>query len=390
VLLLMYVGVIVVGFMRAVFDRSNIEYYPLKNLISEELINTIKWVLPGILLFGACRMRKHVILAFWSLLGLYFLIALQVVYRVPWACALGGTSEGLFHTRAKGCAQIGYNACDISTFLAGASWGILAALPLVRQKKHKLLVLACAGIVAFGQALTGGRAGYLAWGATGVVLCLIKWRKYLILAPVIVILLPIVLPGAAERMLTGFGVTNVAGETTVDDYSLTSGRILFWPRLIDKIGESPVVGYGRLAMRRTGLVESIETEYPGIGATQPHNMYLETLLDNGILGSIPIFLFWAMTVVYCARLFRSDNRLYSAVGGLALSLILAQLFAGIGSQHFYPEESTLGTWVAVFLMLRVHVEEKQVQIRVNVADDFCCDSHELKPQSSIAAESGQA
>ena len=41
--------------------------------------------------------------------------------------------------------------------------------------------------------------------------------------------------------------------------------------------------------------------------------------------------------------------------------MLAQLFAGIGSQHFYPEESTLGVWAAMFLTLRVYFEDKRVR-----------------------------
>ena len=93
-------------------------------------------------------------------------------------------------------------------------------------------------------------------------------------------------------------------------------------------------------------------------------MYLETLLDNGILGSTPILLFFALIVIYSARLFRSNNRLCSATGGLALALTLTQLFGGIGSQHVYPKESTLGMWATIFLMLRVYVEQKRTQMEV--------------------------
>jgi hypothetical protein len=90
-------------------------------------------------------------------------------------------------------------------------------------------------------------------------------------------------------------------------------------------------------------------------------VYLETLLDNGIAGSLPIFLFWGIAVVYSASLFRSPNPLYSAVGGLSLALILAQLFAGIGAQHYFPKEGTFGLWTAMFLALRVYVEESRAR-----------------------------
>ncbi|MBL7144998.1 MAG: hypothetical protein ISS76_12255 [Phycisphaerae bacterium] len=50
-----------------------------------------------------------------------------------------------------------------------------------------------------------------------------------------------------------------------------------------------------------------------------------------------------------------------AVGGLTLPLVLVQLFAGIGSQHFYPEESTMGAWTTIFLSVGVHTELTRVQ-----------------------------
>ena len=362
VLLLLYLGVIVIGFLRAVFDRSYIQDYPLKSLISEELINTVKWALPGILLFDGCRTRRRVIMALVCVLGVYFLVSVQVVRFMPVSAAISDVGT-LSRLRTRLGRYIGYSACDISAFLAGASWGILATLPLVRRKKYQALILAAAGIVALGQALTGGRAGYLAWGATGLVLCLLKWRKYLLLAPVIVMLLPIVLPSAVDRMFQGFGETDVAGQSMTDDNAVTSGRTQVWPDMIDKISESPVVGYGRLAIRRAGLTEylrQIHGDEYAFGAA--HNLYLETLLDNGILGSLPICLFWGMVVIYSARLFRSDNRLCSALGALALALTLAQLFAGIGAQHYYPRVSTLGLWASALLMFRVYVEQTRVQM----------------------------
>jgi len=359
-LLLMYLAVIVLGVLRAAFDRSHLEGYPLKSLFSEELINCIKWVLPGILLFDGCRTRRRVKIAIVCLLVMYCLIAAQVINRMPFESAFGGSDE-IGNIRQSVCSDIGYSACDLSTFLAGASWGLLAVLPLIRQKKYWAIVLGAAGAVGFGQALTGGRAGYLAWGTTGLVLCLLKWRKYLIFAPVVVLLLSLIFTGATERILTGFGETDVTGQEVINDYNITSGRMLIWPYVIDKIIESPIVGYGRLGMKRTGLANQLMTEL-GESFAHPHNLYLEVLLDNGILGSIPIVIFWGTMLLYSVRLFRSDNQLFSAVGGLSLSLILAQLIAGIGSQHYYPRESTVGMWTAMFLASRVYLEDRRAQI----------------------------
>lgn len=382
VLLLMYLAVVLIGVLRAALDRSHLEGYPVKRLINGELFNTIKWVLPGILLFDGCRTRRRLIMAVVCLLVMYSLIAVQVVRRLPAGSVLSAGGD-IDQTR-NACDDIGYGACDMSTFLAGACWGIVSTLPLVRRKRYKVLILAAAGIVAFGQALTGGRAGYVAWGATGLTLCLLKWRKYLILTPVVVMLLPIVFPGVVNRMLEGFGATDAAGQTAINEDEVGSGRFLMWPIVIDKIAESPLLGYGRMAMRRTGLYDFTAREM-GEAFAHPHNMYLETLLDNGIVGSMPILLFWGTLVLYSARVFRGSNRLCSTVGGVALSLMLAQLIAGLGSQHFYPEESTLGVWAAMFLTVRVYLEQARVREGVAVAENAWTPPVLAQPQAGIPA-----
>ena len=191
-LLLLYLAVILIGVIRAIIDRSYLGDYTIKDILSEELINTIKWIIPGVLLFDGCRTRKRTTLAMWSLMVLYFLLALQVIYRVPWAGALGNRDDSVVRALNRGCREIGYTAVDISTFLAGAFWAIIASIPLLKRRKYKALGFSTAGLVVFAQALTGGRAGYFAWGATGLTLCIMKWRKYLLLAPVVIILLPII------------------------------------------------------------------------------------------------------------------------------------------------------------------------------------------------------
>jgi O-antigen ligase len=128
------------------------------------------------------------------------------------------------------------------------------------------------------------------------------------------------------------------------------------------IGQSPFMGHGRLAMRRTGLTDTLGAQF-GVAEAfpHPHNVYLEWLLDNGLVGFVPVMLFFAIAVRTSARLFRDRRPWCTAVGGMSLSLILAQLYAGIGSQHFYPRESTLGMWAALFLAFRVDLERQKVR-----------------------------
>jgi len=360
-LLLLYLAVIVVGFIRMMLDTSHLTE-PTTNLISDNLINTIKWAIPGLLLFDGCRDRNRLKLALWAIIGLHGLLAIQVARYVPSSYIRKGEEA---HRRMKLDREMGYNAVDCSTMLAGGSWAMMCILLLHPRCRYKLLLIGAAGFVLYSQMLSGGRAGYIAWAGVGLVLCLVRWRKYLLLAPAVPIILVLAFPGAAERMLLGFGQTNVTGQVVTDDYQVTAGRSLVWPYVTEKIGESLLLGYGRQAMRRTGLTEQLAVDHYE-DFMHPHNAYLEWLLDNGIVGFFLVMPFYIILLVYGVRLFMDHKEPYAAAaGGLALSLILAQLIAGIGAQSFYPREGTLGMWCAAGLLLRVAVEYARARAAVH-------------------------
>lgn len=359
VLLLLYLGVIVVGFLRMTADPVGLGQYTFEYLVSEHLVNCVKWVVPGLLLFDGCRTRRRAVWAMCVILGLYALLAVQVIRWMPMSAAVsGGTLSGRASKLIKN--EIGYSRVNMSMMLSGASWAFFATLPLVRRWRWRLLVLAAGVAVAYAQALTGGRMGYVAWGAVGFVLCSIRWRKSLLLAPLVPIAISILLPGVTERMLQGFGETDVSGRAVTDDAEVTADRTIIWPYVIDKILESPAIGYGREAMTRTGLV----AEHADISFPHPHNMYLECLLDNGFVGFAMIIPFYAVVVSHAVRLFLDrTSPLYAAIGGIALALVLALLVAGMGSQTFYPREGAVGMWAAIGLMLRTSIVRLRAMAR---------------------------
>jgi O-antigen ligase len=197
--------------------------------------------------------------------------------------------------------------------------------------------------------------GYVTWAIVGVCLCLIRWRKYLILIGVVPIAVALVLPGTAERMLRGFGDESSLSDPYVNDYEVTAGRTLIWPYVIEEITKSPVFGYGRLAMARTGVRDFLLDEY-GESFPHPHNAYLEMLLDNGLLGFALVMPFYALVLLNSVRLFRdSRNPIFVAVGGVTCALVLSLLVASLGSQTFYPREGAVGMWCAIALMFRVNL-----------------------------------
>jgi O-antigen ligase len=283
-----------------------------------------------------------------AILGLYVLLALQVIKWMPAEAAVSGSSLSLRASKIL-LNEVGYHRVNLSMMLAGASWAILAAQILVQRRAYRLFITAAALAAMYAQALTGGRMGYVTFAAVGLVLCLFRWRRYLLVMPVVVLLVGSILPGVWERMLSGFG------DETVDEYAVTSGRNIAWPYVMAKIEEEPMVGFGRLAMTRTGLAAFILAK-EGEEFPHPHNAYLEMLLDNGWVGLLLVIPFYLVVLARSLSLFaRSAIPLHIVAGGVASALVLAFLIASFGSQTFYPREGSIGMWCAIGLMLRVSV-----------------------------------
>jgi O-Antigen ligase len=348
-MLLLYLAVVLVGWVRMMLDRTVfLDHLSTGYLVSEHLINAVKWVVPGLLLFDGCRDRRRLLLAVGALLGIYVGLAVQVIKWMPPSAALEGDSLQLRSLKIL-VKEVGFHRVNLSMMLAGASWAIAACAVLVTRPVHRLLLLGVGLGVVYGQALTAGRAGYVTWALIGLCLCLIRWRKYLLLGPIVALVITSAIPGVIERLSHGLE------DQQVDEYALTAGRNIAWPLVIDKIEESPVIGFGRQAMLRTGLTWELESEY-GEGFGHPHSAYLEALLDNGVVGFALIILFHLVVLSQAISLFRdSRNPLFVAIGGVTCSLVLALLFASMGSQTFYPREGAVGMWCAIGLMLRVSV-----------------------------------
>lgn len=359
-----YAIVIVIGFARLILDVSALgksEFFDDFSILwgtSEFLVNCFKWVLPGALLFDACRTRQRVIIGLVCTLAVYFLLALQVIKHMPLSSATASGAELSRRANKVLTRSVGYHRVNLSMMLSGASWAVLTTLTLVQTKRARLCILGAAAAIALGQALTGGRAGYVTWALLGTILCLLRWRALLPVIPATIVLVCSFLPSVRERMLQGIATDSGPRVARTEVYEVTSGRNIAWSYVIPMILDSPIVGYGRQAMIRTGIYRKIVDDYGG-GETfpHPHNAYLECMLDNGLVGFvciIPIYLI-VLTISFRVLLDRRDP-LFAAVGGTSCSLILALMIAAMGSQSFYPREGSVGMWAAIGLLLRVYME----------------------------------
>ena len=379
-LLWIYVLLILVGVWRLLQDYSGLTAYALLKeadpptvggLVSELIVNTLKWIIPALLLFDGCRDNGRLRWALTAIAGVYFLLALQVIKWMPLAAITSGADLGERSLKIL-MNEVGYHRVNIAVMLAGGAWAIFALRPLAKNRRVATLVTVASALTLFGLALTGGRAGYATWAVVGLLMALIRWRKYLLIAPIAVALVIAFVPAVQQRLMQGFTAetrdSNVALSHTVqiqssggaDAYTITAGRNIAWPLVLDRIGQAPWFGYGREAMRSQGISGYLWGEL-GEDFGHPHNAYLQWLLDNGIVGAVPVFFFLLLMLKRSISLF-ADSRspVFIAVGGMALGLLFAQLVGALGSQTFYPVEGSVGMWCALGLMWRVHLERQRV------------------------------
>lgn len=349
--------VILVGVVRLLVSDYPEVGFTTGMVFSEYLINTVKWVIPGLLLFDACRTRQRAAISLGVILSLYFLLGLQVVRWMPLS-EMGGSAD--MASRASKLIQneIGYNRVTLSMMLAGASWSTLAALPLLRKNTHRLILLAAGVTIILGQALTGGRTGYVTWVAIGIALAGLRWRKLLLILPVGLAIIATTMPSVRDRMLQGVGGKEGNFKVGTSAYEMTSGRDIAWPVVIDKIAKAPLMGYGRQGMVTSGARDFLMINY-NESFPHPHQAYLEQLLDNGLTGFlivIPLFLLMFFRSV--PLVLERNDPLVCAVGCAGFCMISALMIGAFGGQTFYPREGAVGMWAAMGLVLRVSVQRK--------------------------------
>jgi O-antigen ligase len=377
---LLYIAIVVTAFLRALINPTRFYEGGTMAIVVNAFINPLKFLVPCFLLYDGCRTRERVLWASSAIMLLYFFLSVQVIRYMGLHPDFSGNE---LSARAAKILQrsVGYNRVDMSMMLAGASWAALAFSRLFEKRIHRWSLWGAAGVILLAQSLTGGRTGYLTWGAIGLVLCTVKWRRLLPVIPAAAVAVIVLMPGVAERMLSGFGGNNGAIVVQEDAGEITSGRSVVWPHVIAKIGKSPVLGYGRFAMARTGLTDWTGEEL-GDPFGHPHNAYLEMLLDNGWVG------LFCVLPLFCVVLKRSlgtfvDRRdpVFEAVGGMALALLLALLFGSLGAQTLYPREGVLGMWAAIGIALRASVERAHARSSSDTAAASSWDESQSRDYS---------
>jgi O-antigen ligase len=259
--------------------------------------------------------------------------------------ATGVSLERAMSTRGL-LSLIGRQNNEAGVLLLGAFGPCLFMREMSRNRLLRMGLLLSVLILAVGILLTGSRGAFL--GMTVMTTWyLLHFRRartavaVVAVAAVGALLLP---DQVADRLMTGLDSSNRAaarGYLSGDD-ELTAGRLWIYEQMLPDVMTSPIIGHGLASTQWSTPVKK------GIYfANHPHNLYIEVLLDLGLIGAgLMAAFFW---FVWCRfKRLGGDERLGPELRGFFLggaAGLLGMLTYGLSNGHYYPSIEQWYFWV---------------------------------------------
>jgi len=301
---------------------------------------------------AAARSAKPQALLVPACLSVWVMAALVLVFVAQSGAGLGdlaGAGARSF------LSPLGIHANDLGRLYVSAYALLLFTWAAAGPGPLRPLLLATAGVVVASLVLTFSRGALLGFMIVNVLFLL--WRRsgrVLLAAALLAAAAPLLVPDAVfERLDMGFGM----GANAV-----SAGRIDgLWLPLLPEALASPVFGHGLGSILWSHAMHAAQAGDPRIiGATHPHNAYLETLLDMGLAGLV-LFGAYYLHVWRGLRALAADAALDPLLGGFfqgAAAALAALLAVAVADSSLAPRAEQVYLWLAIGLMYGVRARRE--------------------------------
>jgi hypothetical protein len=327
----------------AFFIYDALDFYStagyLVNLVAKPLLLVVYALLIGAAVSVSVKPERFLLPAW---ISIWVMAAILIVYVLQ-------SGIGLTRLASSGerefFSPLGLHADDFGRLLEVAYALLLFTWAEARSSGAKLGLLASMGLVVAALMLTFSRGAFV--GFVVVNLLFLAWRRNVgalvffgLLAAVALFALP---EAVYERITMGFG----EGLNQI-----SSGRIDgLWLPLLPELLRSPFFGNGLESMlwsepMRRGAGVTI------LAVTHPHEAYLETLLDMGIVGLVLLCAYFAH-VWRGFRTLAEDLSLSSELRGFYLGAaagLLALLASYLTDSSLRPRPDQIFLWFAIGMM----------------------------------------
>ncbi|MEW6706231.1 MAG: O-antigen ligase family protein [Pseudomonadota bacterium] len=323
---------------------SKIEKYGLKEYWISHYFKTM------LLVLTACIMGAAVV-EYGK--GKRFAVALAVsavlfVLAMMALIAISGMSLDRLKDARSFLSLLGRHNNEAGVLLTTALGPMLFMHAHLRHRIGRLALGTAVGLVIVGILLTFSRGAFLGLVAI-IAMYVLHFRRVKTALTVLALLVvaAALAPAAVyERLGRGLDERAAGASLNSETDELTAGRVYTWKQLAPEVLRSPVWGRGQLSTQWSNHVKT--TWY---NANHPHNMYLEILMDMGLIGAVAMFLFYRHVWRTFRRLGR-DERVPEAMRGFFIGAsagLLSMLVYGLSNGHYYPAPEQIFYWVTVGL-----------------------------------------
>jgi O-antigen ligase len=243
----------------------------------------------------------------------------------------------------------GMHANDFGMLLAFFAGPLLFVFLGTRDHGMRLLCFAAFLFVTIGLLLTFSRGGALAYGISMLSYLVFarRVRMLLVLGAFVCLSLFAAPDILVDRLTTGLrwgALSDVSNEYRDD---LTAGRVANWVILSSEIFESPILGQGMGSTQWSSAVTMGRYR-----ADHPHNIYLEILMDIGILGLVAFILLFRWYFRVLQKLVASaviPSNMLLFFKGVRASII-GMLAMAATHAYYMPNPAQGALWIALGLM----------------------------------------
>lgn len=233
---------------------------------------------------------------------------------------------------------------------------LMPLLYVYANHKRNLFVIITLAVSFTAIGILYSRTGYLTIIVGFLLYFLTKKRiKFVPIIIIVVILVGSVLPVTVrDRIMTGF---NEDESEVVNDVS--AGRTEYlWIPLVNEYINKPVkmlFGDGRYSIIHTDVFNDDSI----IRAGNPHNMYLECILDTGVIGFL-IFLVFGFFIIkkinYIEKNYKNEYQ-KDLLLGIKIAIV-CYLISGITGRSFFPVNPNAYLWVVIGILISVYYNIK--------------------------------
>lgn len=242
------------------------------------------------------------------------------------------------HFRGTLSTVLGIHGNDLANFCFLA----IPFLIVLCLNKKAAWTYGCLFVTLAATALSYSRTAYFIVLFAIVLFYLLSGRfRYLpVIALIIFLVLQFAMPESIiDRALTGFN----EGDMNM----ISAGRIQYlWKPILNEIGRKPDVirfGYGihgiiNLRAWQTGTIFSVG---------HAHNMYLDMILESGVLGLVVLLSFYTYILIRFMKTFYRDslNPFQKDLLAAVIVAIICYLISGFTGRRLFPSLSNVYVWI---------------------------------------------